>query len=235
VRPVREQREVRHRIRGRLVARDEPGAVRQRDHRRQPHDESGGRLRRARLVPSAAVAAARQRRDGGDQRERRKAGERGAHGRARQFDPAPAAPRGAEAGGREELLLQIALEVLARGERRQPEPPARALVDLPAALGTRDQPARDPVEPLRRGAVLRVEAMRALECGGERLGAHPGLHLRVVEAAGEVVEQPADVTAVEDGERIRLAVEAREDRLVVHARTQCRRWKPSPEGLAQRT
>ena len=65
-----------------------------------------------------------------------------------------------------------------------------------------------------RRPALGPEAVRAGERRGERLGAQVGGQLGVARAAHEVAEQRRDVAPVELGERLRLLVERRQQRLV---------------------
>ena len=116
---AREHGEVRHGLCGRLVARVHPAAVGAVEHRHERHDEARRRRRRAPLVGGAVIAAAGQREDSDDRGDgKRGPGQGAAHGtaarQAREDDPARAAV-GAEARGRDELLLEVADEVVAHG------------------------------------------------------------------------------------------------------------------------
>jgi hypothetical protein len=75
--------------------------------------------------------------------------------------------------------------------------------------------AGDPIQPRHRRAAGGIEPVRAVERGGEGLGAQVRGQLGVVGPAQEVAEQGGHVAAVEDREAVGLGAQAGEDGLVV--------------------
>lgn len=111
--------------------------------------------------------------------------------------------------------LADALEQLVRElERRHAEAAPRPALHPPVAAAHGQGVARDAEQPGDGGLPTRAEAMRARECGGERLGGEIGGDLGVSGSCKEVAQHAVLVTAVEGPERGGLPARKRQQPLV---------------------